>query len=244
MLKCFTYFRKVIDYIERKFTGVYHGPMNSYSLKKIKRDSPLYTPVTIEWQREKCKLLKIEFKDELDKDREIIGTLLSKYVPWLVEDIVSDGNCFFRCLSKIISGSQIYSETLRQELCSYMLTDGRQNIQSYLSTKYKKDISVSEHLLTTCMYINAMWATDIEIVAMSLLLRTDIYVAEERFNTETTWRTISWMRYQGSPDNSTTDAIYIKNFGNHFEPVTKMSNGHTPSYSDEDSLIICIDLVE
>ena len=147
-------------------------------------------------------------------------------------------------MSRILSGSRIHHAVLRQELCRYMVTKGKNLLQLYLSTKYKNTTTVIDHLLSNSMLSDSIWATDIEIVAMSILLKTDIYIAGERYNQERSWKKVSWLRYQGSPENTTIAAIYIKNFEQHFEPVVGMINSPTPSYSNEDNCIDCINLIE
>ena len=157
-------------------------------------------------------MLNLQFLEEIDKHSEIIGTVLSNYIPWQCEEIVKDGNCFFRCISKILSGSEMHHAILRQELCRFMVTDGSYLIQSYMSTKYKNTTTILDHLLSNSMFSNSIWATDVEIVAMSILLKTDIYVAEERFDEKRSWMKVFWLRYQGSPENTMKDAYIYQKF--------------------------------
>ena len=103
-----------MDFIEHRLLD----PSDSYeTLNHLTAIYPTITPITVEWQKEKCDLLGILFKQTTEQHPTLAGQMLKKYEPWICEDIGADGNCLFRCLSKLISGSEEYYVKLRGEIC-------------------------------------------------------------------------------------------------------------------------------
>ena len=70
-------------------------------------DSQIF-PLSVNWQLSKCLNLRV------------------KTLPWKYEDIGMDGDCLFRCLSIIISGSQEYYSKIRGEICRFIAKDGKE----------------------------------------------------------------------------------------------------------------------
>ena len=136
--------------------------------------TPEYSPLSPEWQNRKCTQLCIPFVKQLELHKTLAGKQLSKFIPWLQEEKIGDGNCLFRCMSTILTGSQLFHKKLRQELCRYVLTDGSKYMLGYFSTKYKSTTTPLQYLKSTSMITDGVYATDVEIVAISLLLKTDI----------------------------------------------------------------------
>ena len=66
------------------------------------------SPLSVNWQMDKCSRLGIIYRQPIKQLSTLAGRKLSDYLPWQYEDIEKDGNCFFRCVSKLISGSQEY----------------------------------------------------------------------------------------------------------------------------------------
>ena len=130
---------------------------------------PTYNPVTEEWQKQKCQQLGISFRETFEQQPTLTGTLLSKIIPWQTEKLSMDGNCFFRCISKILSGTQDHHMKLRGEVSRYMVTNGRSIIKRYLKT-FSKDASSVTYLKKSGMTESGVWGTDIEIVAISCIL--------------------------------------------------------------------------
>ena len=76
----------------------------STDLHSLASDDPLITPITIDWQKEKCALLDCPFEEPMDQHSSMAGGKIQAFAPWLCDSIGADGNCLFRCLSKVISG--------------------------------------------------------------------------------------------------------------------------------------------
>ena len=221
-----------MDFIEHRLLD----PSDSYeTLNHLTAIYPTITPITVEWQKEKCDLLGILFKQTTEQHPTLAGQKLKKYEPWICEDIGADGNCLFRCLSKLISGSEEYYVKLRGEICRYMVYDGKDTIGWY----FREVLSTTpaDHISTKFMYQSGFWGTDAELMAASALLQTDIYVANSFYKTpESIVREVRWSLIRPSNNNNKTHAIYIDNYNNkHYQPVTKMIDSLTPTFFEPDT---------
>ena len=87
--------------------------------------------------------------------------------------IVADGNCFFRSLSFVLTGSQDYHQEVRLLVTTYMI-DNTGNLQ--LSSLIKDGERMENYIEQSKMQLLGTWATEIEIIASALLLQTTFYV--------------------------------------------------------------------
>ena len=226
-----------MEFIQREIPAPCAHP--SIDLHSLASDDPLITPITVDWQKEKCALLDFPFKEPIDQHSSMAGQKLQAFAPWLCDSIGADGNCLFRCLSKVISGSEEHHAKLRGEICRYMVSDGKDIIGWYFNQVLST--TPSEHLSRTCMYNNGNWGTDAELIAASALLQTDIYVANKIYHSEDSDEAeIRWSRIRASNNNNNNHALYITNYSNHYQPVTRMINSHTPTFFFHDTTPINI----
>lgn len=124
----------------------------------------------------------------------------------ICQNITSDGNCFFRCLSFAVFSTEKYFALFRFGVCNYMLMN-TDEIESFLPPQYNGN--VKQYLITTKMLNNRTWATEVEIHAAAFMLQTSIYVYGEH----------GWLRH-AKESNTSDKGIYIfhKN-KNHFDIV-------------------------
>ena len=144
-----------------------------------------------------CDKIKIKFVNEMEQHRALVKSPLANYIPWQCIPIERDGNCFFRCISHIISGIQDNYELIRGEVCRFIVTEGREFIQKYLQTKFYKDTSPLTYLKESAMTQYGIWASDVEIIAVSRMLNTSVFVAMKKDSPGDDWRRIEWLRYCG-----------------------------------------------
>ena len=72
--------------------------------------------------------------------------------------------------------------------------------------------------------IDGVWGVDVEIMAASAILQVDIFVANseyQRDSQEKFHQVVSWKLMRANMLNK--EAIFIKNFDLHFEPVTSQN---------------------
>ena len=112
-----------------------------------------------------------------------------------------DGNCYFRAVSYIFTGTQDNHNILRSKLVSHMKKIDKQ-LQNYL------DRNVDEYLDDSRMIDDGVWATDAEIFATANLLNVDIHV-----HTGTGWWTYpaGFSNYKKAGFN-----IYLQNLSDHY----------------------------
>ena len=130
--------------------------------------------------------------------------------PKKTKRICGDGNCFFRSISYIITGTEENHSNLRKATSLHL---GEMNI---VARKKFLDEEPKVYLERSKMANDKVWATEKEIFTIASLLSGDVFVYSEHGNG------FSWLRYPCSGNfeevSETSFAIVHKN-SNHFEPV-------------------------
>ncbi|VDI78599.1 Hypothetical predicted protein [Mytilus galloprovincialis] len=139
-----------------------------------------FHPIDMKWQA----VQTIKFKLPVLFVHHFYSSESLIQVPTNIHPIIGDGNCFFRAVSFIMTGSEDYHEAVRKHLTAYMMT-----IPLKLSTVLPPRITVRQYLQKSNMASLSVWATEVEITAMASCLQTDIYVFSF---TEQTWK---WLKY-------------------------------------------------
>ena len=131
-----------------------------------------YLPACDEWQKSLCQFLGMTFV------RRNITHILQPiefsifHQPATTVRILGDGNCFFRALAFVITGSQDEHQELRTMTTTYM-----QHNAGILSCYLDAYETMDEYLARTDMHSLSVWATEIEIFAASSnMLQTPILV--------------------------------------------------------------------
>ena len=98
-----------------------------------------------------------------------------------LRNVGADGNCLFRSLCYVITGSEAQHYELRSDIISYMLSipellcgigaDGHRN---YLE-EYGGYESVENYLSETSMAVNGTWGTDFEMSVLAHQLNCVVY---------------------------------------------------------------------
>ncbi|XP_069103499.1 OTU domain-containing protein 1-like [Argopecten irradians] len=168
-----------------------------------------FFPVSKSWQNEKAKLFKIPVKTYFEYGPR--KSFYDKSPPKQTIPIRADGNCFFRAISAIITGSE--SEHLRvRELITKHVSDHPDMYRTFLMSRG----GMNEYLSN--MRRPKEWATDVEILATATMLKSVVEVyfpCQIKGITEYRWQTFKPL---DNPDMN-HPAIYICNKNEHFEPV-------------------------
>ena len=170
----------------------------------------VFYPVSAEWQRQKASRLNLSVKRTLT-----FGSQMRRFYPNTpprkTEPVRGDGNCFFRAICAIITGSESDHMLVRKAVTQHV-SDNPNMYRTFLEsrggmTKYLSSMKQSRE-----------WATDTEIMATATLLKTVIMVyfpcqIGSRF--EYRWQTFKPL------DNPeiTHPVIYLTNKNEHFDPV-------------------------
>jgi hypothetical protein len=81
---------------------------------------PPFNPVTMAWQIEKCDFFNIQLSQKNNSSSNTRRQPLNFSRPDETQNILGDGNCFFRALSFVITGSQsnhAYTRIRNNSIC-------------------------------------------------------------------------------------------------------------------------------
>lgn len=170
-----------------------------------------FTPPSQQWQREKARQLNISVTEYMryGQSKHYNNTSGPKHT-FTVE---ADGNCFFRALSVVISGTEDNHLRVRQEITRHVEKHS-EIYRTFLQSRGGMDTYVRS------MRRNREWATDTEIFAAATFLNTTIEVCSvlrTRNGTEYQWQTFSPLNSHGHGDPQSR--IYINHRYEHFEPI-------------------------
>ena len=178
-------------------------------------DSIIYPPVSTDWQQEKCRLLGLSYihgNNIKSKDPVRIGVSQS---PLATFRIKGDGNCFFRSLAQVLTGSQDDHEEVRLLVTSYMAYN---SMIHELACFLDPNETMDKYLKRMRMQSMKVWATEMEIIAAASMLSTTIYCFSP------SGATFKWLRHSprmAACKMGEEESIYITNISNHFETVRK-----------------------
>ena len=126
-----------------------------------------YHPVDEDWQRQACELLGIQFVCPFQWQDGGPHVVLTRPDMRSLRSIGGDGNCLFRALCYIISGSEDQHRELRSAIIAHLMTipdlvsgigsDGNRN---YLVTYDDGYSSVYDYLARSDMADTGVWGGD------------------------------------------------------------------------------------
>ncbi|KAK3104116.1 hypothetical protein FSP39_024549 [Pinctada imbricata] len=173
-----------------------------------------FQPVTNFWQTQKSKDFNLPLEKLLVSRSEEILRVCPLCPPSSLKTIGKDGNCFFRCISYYITGSEDHHFIIRRKLVSHMLAN-----QNVMKTLMPQDRTLQNYIYSSRMGCDGTWATDTEIHAMAHMLQTNIYTYSLH-GTSWKWLKFSTMPMKISDNNESGEALYIQNTNlNHFDVV-------------------------
>lgn len=120
-----------------------------------------------------------------------------------------DGNCYFRAISFMITGSEDSHNILRDKVVQHMEHDIAVKLQNYLQQ------NVSDYIAQSQVSRQGVWATDAEIMATASLIGCDVIVYSKFGNS------MEWLTYPASFSlgTKTEYALYLQNNSDHFNVV-------------------------
>ena len=176
-----------------------------------------YQPVCQEWQRDRCCQLGLKLHHGNHRHSNKPSCIGITQAPKMTTRIKGDGNCFFRAISQVLTGSQEDHQEVRALVTSYMLENATSN--KMVSALLGSMTTMMQYLKKTKMCNLSVWATEMEIIATASMLHTTIYVYSPSGATN------KWLRHQPEVafnDTHHNEAIYITNINSHFETVKCM----------------------
>ena len=173
-----------------------------------------YLPVCMDWQKDTCSRLGLTFyagnhTHSIQPSRIEISQATPKTVR-----IDPDGNCYFRTIAQVVTGSQIDHLKIRNLVTGYML---HQKSHATLLQFMEHNATLSEYLVESKMCDLNTWATDVEIMATASLLCTPIYVFTKH-GYHNKWLIFKSEETPNHPHQN--EAIYmVLNPQKHFQPL-------------------------
>ena len=128
-----------------------------------------FNPVHEQWQRTACNLTGLQFVSRCDLEGGGPSVPLTR--PHRVRHILGDGNCLFRSLSYIITGTEAQHLQVREALLNHLVSIEDMMIGHHISGEYS---SVVEYIRGANMDRNGTWGTDIELITASHMLNTSL----------------------------------------------------------------------
>ena len=198
-----------------------------------------YNPVDVEWQLRVCRLLGLGF---CGPNRITPGSPNAPLAnPVGFKNIRGDGNCMFRSLSFIITGSEDQHMHVRRAIIRHMRDIGNVLWESQISPLLNNLRSIGEvsvgnnqspnadHMAGINQYIAATrmdhdktWGSEVEIMVLAHLLDTAVY----SYDTARGWNRYTPANVYGQFDVSThvnsQMAMYVRYNINHYDVVTSV----------------------
>ncbi|XP_062574797.1 uncharacterized protein LOC134236639 [Saccostrea cucullata] len=166
-----------------------------------------FTPLSVQKQRELCK--ELGFSYSVSRCENDAVSIKDMDIPSNCKEIEGDGNCFFRAISYSLTNSENYHQHLRKAVCQHLLKYEKK-FQQFM----RCEGSLRSYLLSSKMSEDGIWATELEILAMSHMLNIDIY----------TYSDMKWIQFSGEEPNHEPvehdEAIYLYHRQqNHYDVV-------------------------
>lgn len=170
----------------------------------------VFQPVDEVWQSEKCKEFQLEFRKPFPST--LRGVALGNPADFL--HVEGDGNCWFRCLSLVLTGSQDDYKQIRNAIVKFMVSEPA----STLLKTHHKFATTEEYVRKSKMLEDTIWATDLEILATASMLESDVFVFGTYGNRQ------AWQQFCANELKpsciASEKSIYIRLQGNHYDCVT------------------------
>ena len=173
-----------------------------------------FNPVDSTWQVNACSTLGIRFVRPNTVRSGGPCVPLKAPEAHTIRRIAGDGNCLFRSLAYVITGSEDQHLAIRQRIVRHMFEISDLLLGIHIPDRFR---SVQEYIRDTEMHRATTFGTDVEILTMAHLLKTAILSYDQRDK--------QWWRFSPNfVDFSLTDdcaamAIYINHPPDHFEVV-------------------------
>ena len=198
--------------------------------------------VDMEWQHSVCESLAIPFVKPHGVQPGASDMPLTR--PCSSIPIVGDGNCMFRSLSYIVSGSEDHHLAVRAKIMQHMKaipsgSDVAHRLVQHMKGYDVSIASINDYLHKTHMENQCVWGRDIELLTFAHLTNTSVFAYNVPNKT--------WERYgpdiidKDKPFNSAAQAVYLKHTHDHFmvvqttEPVSPEQIQASKDHSKESS---------
>ena len=175
-----------------------------------------YIPVCNTWQKETCASLGLTLIHGNHSHVQQPIMINVSHRPAATTRIAADGNCFFRSISLVVTGSQDFHQELRLLITTHMIHKYKNPVFSSLVSS---DKSMEQYMKRSRMQSLGVWASEVGIIAAASLLNATIYVYAQCGDSH------KWLKHSADEANCglhQDECIYITNLNQHFETVKKI----------------------
>ncbi|XP_078340180.1 uncharacterized protein LOC144627323 [Crassostrea virginica] len=157
-----------------RMTNIDSEDSDDIDITRIENASNMFLPLSAEEKEHICNILGISyaFSEESENEDMAVQDLTE---PLTCVEIEPDGNCFFRAISMFLTKKQDFHQKIRSAVCSHLL----ENAMIFKSFLRLGECSVENHISLSGMSEVGNWATEVEILALSHLIKTDVYTYTE-----------------------------------------------------------------
>uniref|UniRef100_A0AAX7UK93 ATP-dependent DNA helicase n=1 Tax=Astatotilapia calliptera TaxID=8154 RepID=A0AAX7UK93_ASTCA len=172
-------------------------------VSEVTNNKLVFSPIS-EWVCQAlCTQLNVEFEKISVPASTCVGLL---GVPCKNESIVADGNCFFRAISQVVTGTQKHHRKIRLAIVKEL----ERNAAIYRNILRSEYSTVADYIQKSKMRNVNSWATEVEIQATANCLGVDVFTFHDE----------RWLKYGCNGKLLSEKGIYLENrHGNHYETV-------------------------
>ncbi|XP_061191659.1 uncharacterized protein LOC133199853 [Saccostrea echinata] len=186
-----------------------------------------FLPLSDDQKKTHCEILKIPYSMHKCENQHEYGQEIT--VPMNTVLVDPDGNCFFRAISFCLTGKEDFHHTIRLAVCHHLMEN------DLLFTPFLRpgENSVENHISLSSMCMDGRWATELEILALSHLLKTEIHTYSEN-----KWVTFSGLMVNPEENMASLGGIYLDHKNqNHYNVVTSVTLGKNVSAIQSQKLL-------
>ena len=130
-----------------------------------------YYQVDEQWQRHWCSMLGLVCTKIYDRSSGSSDTPLTAPTARCVQHILGDGNCLFRSLSFVLTGSQQSHMNVRSLICEHM-----HKISRLMLSHISPCTSVQEYISDSRTNVSTVWGSNREIYTFANMCQVNVYV--------------------------------------------------------------------
>ena len=134
-----------------------------------------------------------------------------------IVNVAGDGNCYFRCLSLWLFGSELYHKQLRFHVIKYIY-DHKDDFLNLLHPNITMDEYVTQKYRTDCDSVT--YATHVEIVAAAWILNQSVFVYS-MYGINLAWQEFKPIN---AVHNLSSSYMKIANTGDHYMLIIPSKN--------------------
>ncbi|XP_078340715.1 uncharacterized protein LOC111117892 [Crassostrea virginica] len=203
-----------------RMTNIDTEGTDDVDVTRVEKAQNMFFPLSSDEKEKICNILGISYALSEESENEDM-TVQNLTEPLTCVDIEPDGNCFFRAISLSLTNKQDFHQKIRSAICSHLL----ENAMIFKSFLRLGEVSVENHISLSGMSEDGNWATEIEILALSHLIKTDVYTY-----TQGRWVTYSGQMVNPDVNRASSSGIYLYHRNqNHYDVVTRVAPGEAIS---------------